>query len=57
MYYPRYTFTLSQKQSDYIDDRVYADKKLPEEKREFTDSNRSGYIRKLINSDMKLNNV
>lgn len=53
MYYIRYTFTISEKQSAHIDDRVYADKKLSQEKREFPNSNRSEYIRKLIHSDIK----
>lgn len=51
--YKRYAFIMSEKQSDHIDDRIYADKKLPQEKREFPNGQRSEYIRKLISRDMK----
>ena len=52
-YYRPYLFTLNTKQSGHIDTRVYEDKKLPDEKKEFPRGHRSEYVRKMINKDMK----
>jgi len=52
-YYKPTTFTINQKQSDHIDESVYEDKKLPKNDRKYPNSQRSEYIRKKINEDMK----
>lgn len=52
-YYRPHIFTISKKQSKHIDKRVYQDKLLPEDKREFPNGQRSEFIRKKINEDMK----
>lgn len=52
-YFKPHTFTINKRQSDHIDERLYQDKKLPENKREFPNGQRSEYIRRKINEDMK----
>ena len=52
-YYRSHTFTINEKQSRHIDDRVYQDKKLPQDEREFPNGQRSEYIRNKINEEMK----
>ncbi len=54
MFFIRRQFTITERQSAYIDDVVYENKKLPEEKKEC--KHRSDYIRKLIFCDMNIKN-
>ncbi len=55
IYYKAYSYTISTKESDYINDRIHADRKLPANERQYPNGQRSEYLRKLINEDMKKN--
>ncbi len=51
-YYKPHTFTINQKQSDHLNERVHKDRKTTS-KREFPNGHRSEVVRKLINEDIK----
>ncbi len=53
IHYKSYSFTISTKESEYINDRIHADRKLPTNERQYPGGQRSEYLRKLINEDMK----
>lgn len=50
--YKPYMFTLSRKQSDYINDEIYRDRKRNYDERKYPRGERSELIRKLINKEM-----
>lgn len=52
MHYKPYGFVLSEKQSSFIDKKVFEDSQKPKSERLF-DKQRSLYIRKLIEEDIK----
>lgn len=52
-YYKPHIFTINKKQSNHIDDRVYEDKQQPNSQRKYPNGQRSEYVRKMIDGDMK----
>jgi len=52
-FYRPCTITLNKKQSSHIDKRVYEDKQVTDDKRKYPNGQRSEYVRKLIEGDMK----